>query len=449
MKRTRGQYIVSNKRERDGENIWNAKDSNGDFFVRTMVRQAVALESEQTFTLTYPWQNQDDAAPRMKMVKIAYYEPWDWVIGAGAYQDELEAAVIKSEQKFHSALYQIIIAGIILLLAGIAVSIFLVRGITRPINRIIEILNEGADHVATASGQVSATSQQLAGGTSEQSASLEESSNSLEQMAAMIRKNAENTDQADTLMNRTCSVVTRAMDSNREMIQSIEDISDSGREIEKIIKTIDEIAFQTNLLALNAAVEAARAGEAGKGFAVVADEVRSLAQRAAQAAHDTTDLIKKTTERIDTGGKLVRSTSSYFSEVETNAQKVESLLSEIADASRDQADNIAQINTAITQIDAVIQQTASSAEESAAASEELNAQSQSVRDSVSELVAVIHGAGAQRQDRNGKYITRQIADQAGNLSRHTLRRLAAAQPDQHYPRRTSDLKHLDDRYEDF
>jgi methyl-accepting chemotaxis protein len=171
-----------------------------------------------------------------------------------------------------------------------------------------------------------------------------------------------------------------------------------GREIGKIIKTIDEIAFQTNLLALNAAVEAARAGEAGQGFAVVADEVRSLAQRAAKAAHDTTNLITKTTERIDMGGRLVQSTSTYFGEVETNAQKVETLLGEIAGASRDQARKHRPDQRRHHPDRFVTQQTAVQRRESAAASEELNAQSQSVRDSVSELASVIHGTRASREN---------------------------------------------------
>jgi methyl-accepting chemotaxis protein len=442
----KGRYIVSFQRKRDGENIWNAKDSDGNHFIQTIVKQAVTLEPGRTATQFYPWKNSGDATARMKMVKTVYFESWDWVIGAGAYQDELEAAVVKSDHEFRSALYQILIAGAILLVAGIIVSIFLVRGITRPINRIIEILNNGADHVAAASEQVSAASQQLAEGTAEQAASLEESSNSLEHMAEIIQQNAENVGQADTLMNRTCSIVSQAMDSNREMIQSIEDISDSGREIGKIIKTIDEIAFQTNLLALNAAVEAARAGEAGQGFAVVADEVRSLAQRAAKAAHDTTNLITKTTERIDMGGRLVQSTSTYFGEVETNAQKVETLLGEIAGASRDQAENIAQINAAITQIDSVTQQTASSAEESAAASEELNAQSQSVRDSVSELASVIHGTRASRENGTRERITRQIMDQSNNRFRFTTQPVPVIGPEK---RHSGNVLHLDNEYETF
>ena len=361
----KGDYIVSFKRERDGENIWDAKDSDGNYFIRTIINEAVVLKPGQTTTLTYPWKNQGEQTARMKMVKIAYFQPWDWVIGAGAYQDELESAVTKSEEKFNSAMFQIVGAGLILLLAGIILAIFLVRGITRPITRIIDSLAAGADEVSSASDQVSSASHSLAEGASEQAAAIEETSASLEEMSSMTKQNADNASQANNLMREANTVVEKAGHSMTQMNESMSEISSVGQEIGKIIRTIDEIAFQTNLLALNAAVEAARAGEAGAGFAVVADEVRNLAQRAAEAAKNTANLIEGTITRINQGTELVRTTDEAFSEVAKLSGKVAEFIGEIAASSSEQSQGIDQLNQAVTQMDQVTQSNAASAEESA------------------------------------------------------------------------------------
>ena len=390
----KGHYIVSFQRKRDGENIWSAKDSDGRFFIQSIIGQAVSLEPGQTASITYPWKNPNDAVARPKMVEIAYFEPWDWVIGAGAYQDELEAAVIKSSEKFRSAMYQILLAGLLLLVAGMAVATFLVRGITRPINRIIEALASGSREVSSASTQVSAASQSLAEGASEQAAAIEETSASLEEMSSMTKQNADNSSQANSLMREAKTVVDKAGISMKQVNESMDDISSSGQEIGKIIKTIDEIAFQTNLLALNAAVEAARAGEAGAGFAVVADEVRNLAQRAAEAAKNTANLIEGTITRINQGTDLVKATDDAFSEVARSSGKVAELIGEIAAASTEQAQGIDQVNQAVTQMDQVTQSNAASAEESASASAELNAQAESMLDVVGELIVLVGGLGA-------------------------------------------------------
>jgi methyl-accepting chemotaxis protein len=280
---------------------------------------------------------------------------------------------------------------------GLLLAWFITRGITKPINRIIDGLSAGAEQVTSASGQVSSASQQLAEGASEQAASIEETSSSLEEMSSMTKQNADNAGQANQLMSEAKNIVDRAGKSMKEMSQAMDEISESGQEIGKIIKTIDEIAFQTNLLALNAAVEAARAGEAGAGFAVVADEVRNLAMRAAEAAKDTAGLIEGTITKINQGTDLVKTTDEAFLEVAKSSGKAAELVSEIAAASDEQAQGIEQVNQAVTQMDQVTQQNAANAEESASAAEELNAQAESMMDVVGDLIKLIGSSGSHTQ----------------------------------------------------
>ena len=197
-------------------------------------------------------------------------------------------------------------AAVVALALGVAVMAMLYLSIrkrlTGPLTQVIAQLAADAGEVAQEAAGVATSSHSLSEGSSSQSASFEQTSAAIEEITSMARKNLDNAKMANEHAqenSRQINVSTQAVD---RMSGAMGEIQHSSEEIGKILKTIEDIAFQTNLLALNAAVEAARAGEAGKGFAVVADEVRNLAQRSAQAVKDTSTLITGTVDRVRNGG---------------------------------------------------------------------------------------------------------------------------------------------------
>ena len=261
----------------------------------------------------------------------------------------------------------------IALLVG-ALVVWLVRSINTSLRGMSRELGEGGQLVVEASAQMSASAQSMSQGAAEQAASLEETSASMEEIAAMTRTNADNSQQAATLMGEAARVLDQSNQSLADMVGAMTSIKESSNRVSKIIKTIDEIAFQTNILALNAAVEAARAGEAGMGFAVVADEVRSLAQRSAQAARDTTALIEGAIASSSEGSQRVAQAAESFAAITERVTEVKRLVDSVSVASGQQAHGIEQVLQGIRQMEKVTQTTAATAEESAAASEQLNAQ---------------------------------------------------------------------------
>lgn len=297
----------------------------------------------------------------------------------------------KAKTSAETAMYLTAVSITLSIIIGLAFGITLSLAVSKALNSVIASLNEAGEQVSSASNQISSASQSLAEGATEQAASLEESSSALEEMASMTRQNADNSVNANDMMSKTLNQVTDGAQAVNKMAGAMSEINDSSEQISRIIKTIEEIAFQTNLLALNAAVEAARAGDAGKGFAVVADEVRNLAQRSAQAARDTAELIESTVARVKNGTEIVDLLQTSFGEVETAANGVAGLISNISSASNEQAQGVDQVNTAVAQMDKVTQTNAANAEESASAAEELSAQSEQLKSLVKELMVIVSG----------------------------------------------------------
>jgi len=401
---TRGHYVISKDGKRDGEDIWEATDADGKKFIQDICTGAVQLKPGEVQTFSYPWQNAGDSVARKKIVQVTYFAPWDWVIGVGAYEDEFYAAVNdidkQAEQTLAAATDTRKAAttalltwaggiGVLSVLVAIGLSFLVVQRTTKPLNRIITHLTEGATQVTEASSQISTTSQQLAEGASEQASSLEETSSALEEMAAMTRNNANNAKQANDLSGQARDAAQAGDETMGRLNRAMSAINDSSGQISKVIKVIEEIAFQTNLLALNAAVEAARAGEHGKGFAVVAEEVRNLAQRSAEAARETTTLIEGSVHRAREGSEVAQEVGDALGGIVSDVGKISKLINGIAEASAEQAQGVEQVNVAISQMDQVTQSNAAGAEESASAAQELSSQAVAVNDVVRELTHLI------------------------------------------------------------
>ena len=342
--------------------------------------------------------------------------------GAGAVSpDQFAAAAIKAEEAsftlWHIAIRELdelldkrmehytqlrrraVVATFLTLLVCCLVAYLVARRVTSELKTVIERLGQQAIAIAGAASQISASSQSLAQGASEQAASIEETSASTHEITAMFQTNTERCRSAAGLVVEAQQKFLETNRSLDQMVVAIEEINSSSTSIEKVIKVIDDVAFQTNILALNAAVEAARAGEAGAGFAVVAGEVRNLAQRCAEAARQTAVLIRECISKSNDGKAKVDNMSQAIRAITEEAGKIKTLVEQVNLGSGEQAKGVEQIGKAITQMEQVTQKTASGAEQGAAAAEELSNQSETLRDIVQQLVAVVSGREAALQHR--------------------------------------------------
>ena len=252
---------------------------------------------------------------------------------------------------------------------------------------VIEV-RQTVDGVNTASDEIAAGNTDLSTRTETQASALQQTTSSMQQLADTVRSNAQSTHEARNVVTQSSEVAALGAKMMKDVIARMGEINVSAGKISEIIGVIDGIAFQTNILALNAAVEAARAGEHGRGFAVVAAEVRSLAQRSSLAAREIKTLIGDSTEKVDSGSKLVNDAGRTMQDILDSVNRVSRLITDIAQVGESQSGDIHQVHQAISQIDTMTQQNSALVEELAAAAQSLRGQSGRLSEAMSSFHVV-------------------------------------------------------------
>ena len=253
------------------------------------------------------------------------------------------------------------------------------------LNGMFDEIRNSSDRVSDGAKQVSDGAQSLATGSTQQASAIQQLVSSISVISEKTTENAAKANKTSELSMQIKDSADKGSRQMDDMITAVSEINEASNNIGKIIKTIDDIAFQTNILALNAAVEAARAGQHGKGFSVVAEEVRNLASKSADAAKDTSNMIQNSIVKAELGSRIANETAASLKEIATGINEASLFITEIATASDEQSTGISQINIGIDQVAQVVQQNTATAQESAAASEEMRVQADTLHQLISQF----------------------------------------------------------------
>lgn len=413
----------------DEKKLYSVLDENWNQLA-PMFDQAISLAKEKDeasrakFSEIYRGQ--------MKKNRDAFFEALKTLI----QHQNLDSAkwVEEADRTAKSAKTMILLTICIGSFSAIAIAIIISSKLTAQLRNLSTSLAEGAEIVGKASSDIAHSSESLSASVNQQAAAIQETTASAEELTAMVKKNEENTDKSTEVSKLSSQSVEVGKNSVHEMIEAIEEIHQSNQkmmntveknnqnftEIMKVIseitnktKVINEIVFQTKLLSFNASVEAARAGEQGKGFAVVAEEVGNLAQMSGNAAKEISEMLEESTrkvesivnetkgqvelmvnegkEKVQKGITVAQQCNESLDQIVVHVKEVESMVGEVALASREQSVGIAEITKAMGQLDSATQMNAASSKEMAASSEELSAQARKLNDSVLILQKTIEG----------------------------------------------------------
>lgn len=286
-----------------------------------------------------------------------------------------------------------VVTGLALLIAVVmgTIVIRIVRTTNSTLRELSTNVANGGEQIAAAASQISHASQQLATQASQQSAALHETTTSTRAVLNVVRQNSNWAKDAVALTGQTEQRVLQGDSLVQQLAVHMKSIAEAGRKIAVIVNAVEEIAFQTKILSLNAAIEAAHAGDAGAGFSVVATEVKTLAERCSQAARDSEELLNESAGRTSNGVKSIEAVQVAIREIANQCGGVKSLISQIDSGTREQSESLAQIDGAISELEVVTSSVAATAEQSASMAEEFTAQSETLRSVVQRLSGFVDG----------------------------------------------------------
>lgn len=371
------------KPELDGKDLSGFKDPAGKALFIEMVN-GVKASSRGEARVDYLWPKPGAAEPVPKLSYVKRSARWSWVLGAGVYMDDVR-------EKVNALILWSAGVTSLTLLVMLVLAVWVARRISEPLVAAIHSLDSGSTQVAQASGTVAGISETLAHDATSSASAVQQSNAAVGNVSERTRSNANDARQMQALMEAAAGHVEETARALESIVQHMTKVRDGNGRVRQVVKTIDELAFQTNLLALNAAVEASRAGQAGAGFAVVAQEVRALAQRSAEAARSTGGMIDDTVSGIADGTSLIMGCAKEFATLREQVTSLGALVASIAKASNEQAGNLGEVGQGLSSLDASTQRTASSAEQIASAATQLNSQAEVLRDVVHTINVLVLG----------------------------------------------------------